>query len=278
MKFGQNQINLFHTDNGAYSLVTEREFYDSQITATDTESEILINHFQKDNIHVGPVHANPAMAKKLFKLYPSGQSIFLNLLFPKPNKTELRLYLSVKAGFKPAAGHVWFMFEKNNELWLGEMNEDVWRQQSSEYRIDESESVYQGVIHETDEIKIQTSKERDVFQRDRKLAVHRMELSNYKCEFEPSHNLFISRYSHTPYLEAHHLLPISLQKTYDQPLDVLDNIFCLCPFCHRAVHHAEKEFARNILQKLIENRPVVMDILDSHKEDIYKFYSVEKIY
>ncbi len=79
MKFGQNQINIFETNIGAYSLVTEREFFDSQITATDTESEILISFFQKDNIHVGPVKANPTMAKKTFKLYPSGEDIFLNL-------------------------------------------------------------------------------------------------------------------------------------------------------------------------------------------------------
>lgn len=277
MKFGQNQINQFQAHTGAYSIVTNREFQDSQITATDTESEILINHFKKENIHIGPKKDNPAQAKKAFKLYPSGEEIFLNLVFPKPKKTELRLYLSKEAGFKPAAGHIWFMFAKNNELWLGEMQEDTWRLQSSEYRIDESESVYQGIIHETDEIKIQTLKERDVFQRDRKLAIHRMELSHYKCEFEPSHNLFLSRYSHAPYLEAHHLLPISLQKNYDKPLDVLDNIFCLCPFCHRAVHHAEKEFARNIIQKLIENRPQVLNILNSQQEDIYKYYSVEEI-
>lgn len=278
MKFGQSQINKFQTTAGAYSLVTEREYYDSQITATDTESEILINHFKKENIHIGPVRDNAKLAKKSFKLYPTGQNIFLNLLFPKPSKTELRLYLSVNAGFKPEAGNVWFMFEKNNELWLGEMREELWRLENSEYRVDESESVYQEVIHETDEIKIQTLKERDIFYRDRKLAIHRMELSNYKCEFEPKHNLFISRYSHAPYLEAHHLLPISLQKSHKQSLDVLDNIFSLCPFCHRAVHHAEKEFARQIIHTLIEHRPQVLNILNLQQEDVFKYYSVEEIY
>lgn len=278
MKFGQIQNDKFKTETGAYSIVTDREFYDSQITATDTESEILINHFKKSNIHIGPVRDNPILAKKPFKLYPSGKDIFLNLLFPKPNKTELRLYLSANAGFKPAAGNVWFMFEKNNELWLGEITEYLWRYENSEYRNDTSESVYQEVIQETDEIKIQTLKERDVFSRDRKLAIHRMKLSHYKCEYEPKHDLFISRYSNFPYLEAHHLLPISLQKTHKQPLDVLDNIFCLCPFCHRAVHHAENTFARNIIQKLIVTRPQVLSILNLQQEDVFKYYSIEEIY
>ncbi len=277
MEFGKVQKDKFQTQTGAYSIVTDREFFDSQITATDAESDILIDHFKKNAIHVGPKKENPELAKKPFRLYPSGETIFLNLLFPKPNKTELRLYLSVRAGFKPTAGNVWFMYEKDNDIWLGEMSEELWRCENSEYRDDVSESVYQEIIYETDDVKIQTLKEKDVFLRNRNLALQRLKLSGYQCEFEPAHDLFISRYSHHPYLEAHHLLPISLQKIYKKSLDVMDNIFCLCPYCHRAVHHAEDALAREIIKKLIVQRPTVLDILSVQQEDVFKYYSIEEI-
>lgn len=278
MQFGKVQIEKFQTPTGAYSIVTDREFYDSQITATDSESEILQHHFKKENIHIGPKKSNPDLARKKFRLYPSGEEIFLNLVFPKPEKSELRLYLSKMAGFKPQAGHVWFMFEKTNELWIGAMPEKVWRSENSVYRNDISEFVYQEVIHETNEVKIQQLRERDVFSRNRKLALHRMQLSKYKCEFDSQHNLFISRYSQKPYLEAHHLLPISLQKEHNKSLDVLDNIFSLCPFCHRAIHHAENNLARNIIHTLLIKRPTVLDILNLQQEDVYRYYSIETIY
>ncbi len=278
MQFGKVQIEKFKAPTGAYSIITDREFYDSQITATDSESDILQHHFKKENIHTGPKKSNPDLARKRFRLYPSGEDIFLNLVFPKPEKSELRLYLSKRAGFKPQAGHVWFMFKKKNDLWIGAMPERIWRSENSVYRNDISEFVYQEVIHETNEIKIQQLKERDVFSRNRKLALHRMQLSEYKCEFDSKHNLFISRYSQTPYLEAHHLLPISLQKEHKKSLDVLDNIFCLCPFCHRAVHHAEKNLAREIIQTLVMKRPKVLDILNLQQEDVFRYYSIEKIY
>jgi len=41
MKFGAIQQARFNTATGAYSLVTETEFGDSQITLTDFEREIV---------------------------------------------------------------------------------------------------------------------------------------------------------------------------------------------------------------------------------------------
>lgn len=83
MKFGTIQRKMFGTAVGAYSIVTDRENYDSQITLTDYEAEIVLSHFGKNNIHVGNVKSNLALSKKHFRLFPSGKPISLNLVFPK---------------------------------------------------------------------------------------------------------------------------------------------------------------------------------------------------
>lgn len=277
MQFGKSQSIKFNSDNGAYSVVTSRENYDSQITATDEEANLLLTFFGKKNIQVGNVKSNPGKAKQTFYLYPDGKAINLNLVFPKPGKTELRLYLSAQAGFKPEGEDIWFIFEKNNCLWIGAMDEAVWRGQNQVLVYDESEGDYQDSLQELDEVKFNKLKSRDVYARDRKKAIKRMVLANYQCEHDNNHTLFLSRATKKPYLEAHHLIPISLQKNTEIALDTLDNIFCLCPCCHRAIHHAEKTVTKTVIDNLVNKRPEVLKLLNNNISDIYNYYAVEEI-
>ena len=94
MKFGIVQKEKFAALDGAYSLVTSREYDDSQITATDAETQLLENAFGKESIWIGNVASNRTQARKEFRLYPHGQRIALNLIYPKPKKSELRPVLS----------------------------------------------------------------------------------------------------------------------------------------------------------------------------------------
>lgn len=277
MKFGKSQKITLNADNGAYSIVTHRENYDSQITATDAEANLLISFFGKDNIQIGNVKSNPEKAKKPFRLFPDGNEIYLNLVFPKPQKTELRLYLSSRAGYKPNPNDIWFLFIRNNQIWIGSMEEKRWRNENKILINDESESEYQNSIQETGEIKTSLIKQRDIFRRDRNKALLRMNMENYLCEFNREHKLFTSRFTGLPYLEAHHLIPMSLQSETIQTLDTLDNIYCLCPYCHRAIHHAEKEHAKIIIRTLIEKRPAVLNILNNNINDIFSYYAIEDI-
>ncbi|WNM57486.1 HNH endonuclease [Candidatus Nitrospira allomarina] len=276
MRFGAVQKINLGTSDGAYSLVTEREHVDSQITLTDYEAEIVLSHFGKDNIHVGNVQSNKFLSSKLFRLFPSGKPIKLNVVYPKPEKTELRLYISSRAGFKPKGGDIWFMFLKDDSIWIGAMAEPLWRNKASEVKADESDDIYQREVNDTDRVRIAKLKGRDIYARDRNIAVSRMKLSGYTCEFDPSHKLFSSRFTKNPYLEAHHLIPIGLQGSFSQSLDTIHNIFCLCPYCHRAVHNAENSVARSILACLAEKRPV-------HKKfgltvpQLFGLYAVEEI-
>lgn len=65
--------------------------------------------------------------------------------------------------------------------------------------------------------------------------------SNWQCELNSNHITFISNANKKPYMEAHHLIPMSAQDYFDYTLDFADNIVCLCPNCHRKIHHATDE-------------------------------------
>ncbi len=276
MKFGKVQKRRFGTSDGAYSVVTDRENYDSQITLTDYEAELVISHFGHQNLHVGTVQSDPTLASKSLFLYPTGEQINLNIVFPKQNKTELRLYISSRAGFKPEGGEIWFMFSKDNDIWIGSMSEVAWRLELSELKRDDTDSVYQESLDEVGSIRIAKLKERDIFARDRNIALKSIELAGFSCEYDPKHTLFISRYSRKPYLEAHHLIPIGLQGDFSEPLDTVHNVFCLCPYCHRAVHHAEEPIARDIL-KTLANKRQVLDNFTLSVPDLFSFYAIEEI-
>lgn len=276
MKFSKAQERRFGTSEGAYSIVTDREYFDSQITLTDFEADLVVSHFRTENIHTGRVGTNPELASKPIRRYPDGERIYLNIVYPKPHKTELRLYISSRAGFKPDAGDVWFLYKKEGQLWIGAMSEIDWRGESATLKEDETDFLYQEALAETDSIRIAKLKERDIYIRDRNIALRRMELAGYKCEYNPDHGLFISRFTKKPYLEAHHIIPISLQQEFGNPLDTTRNIVCLCPHCHRAVHHAEESHARKILSTLTSNRDVLQDF-EIELDDLYSLYAIEEI-
>ncbi|MBB6262615.1 hypothetical protein FHS77_003197 [Paenochrobactrum gallinarii] len=108
-EFNEVQLNHFNAQEGAYSVVTERESkIDSQITITGKEKTIALEHFGEENIHKGRAKNNKKLANKEFNLFPSGEVITLNIVFPKPMKNEVRIYLK-KAKFKPKTGEIWFI-------------------------------------------------------------------------------------------------------------------------------------------------------------------------
>ncbi|MEX0314486.1 MAG: ATP-binding protein [Allomuricauda sp.] len=127
MKFKDIHNVFFGTKTGAFSTVTERENFDSQITVTRDEKKIILDFFGSENILKGSKSNNPELAIKTFLLYPEMIPISLNLVFPKPGKTELRLYLSSEHGFKPKGGDIWFIYlNENDKLVIGSLPKSDW--------------------------------------------------------------------------------------------------------------------------------------------------------
>ena len=275
MNFGIPQLLRFKAVKGAYSPITDRELVDSQLTATDAETELLVSHFDKlgETIHVGNVNGNPLAARKEFRLFPTGEHIWLNLVYPKPHKTELRLYLSKQRKFFPGNGDIWFIFVNHaNELWIGHLPEKQWRALfSADNGIDEVSVTSTAATTATTE---------PIPMQDPALIKKRMELSKYRCEYNPSHQLFVARATGTRYVEVHHVIPRKFQPQFwiekHKDLTKLDNLCSLCPWCHRAIHHGEESLSRKILATLFDLRGIGFHYSIS-KEQLFQLYSVEEI-
>ena len=56
------------------------------------------------------------------------------------------------------------------------------------------------------------------------------------------------------YMEAHHLISLARQGSFSCSLDVLANVACLCPECHRFLHFGAERAVRAALVKLYRHR------------------------
>lgn len=84
--------------------------------------------------------------------------------------------------------------------------------------------------------------------------------SNYTCEAECDHKLFNNSSNGLPYVEAHHLIPLSFQFKFPYSLDVHSNIISLCPSCHRKIHYAQIE----------DREELIVSLFDIRNEDLKK--------
>ena len=75
-----------------------------------------------------------------------------------------------------------------------------------------------------------------------------LEKAKYTCESDPSHSSFISDKTGENYMEPHHLIPISNQGLYNNDIDITSNLICLCPTCHKKIHHGVKSDVKSMLQ------------------------------
>lgn len=110
--------------------------------------------------------------------------------------------------------------------------------------------------------------------RDPKMAAQALCNANFECEINAAHVTFFSKINNKPYVEAHHLVPFSQQKQFDNSLDILPNIVALCPMCHRLLHHGVWEDKKVLLKFLLTKRA---ESLKSCKifvtlEDLKQFY------
>lgn|SRR5699024_6325384 len=78
--------------------------------------------------------------------------------------------------------------------------------------------------------------------------------ANWQCEFDRSHQTFISKSDHNNYMESHHLIPMSHQDFFEYTIDFADNIICLCPNCHRKIHHATDEEITDMISLFYNKR------------------------
>lgn len=99
-----------------------------------------------------------------------------------------------------------------------------------------------------------TRKGATAWPRDPKIGADAIRQAEYKCELDESHKSFLHAKGNHQYMEAHHLIPMRAQEALSNDLDTQSNIVSLCPNCHRAIHHANKELRHNLVGILYEKR------------------------
>ena len=81
--------------------------------------------------------------------------------------------------------------------------------------------------------------------------------NNYICEIEKltgeEHKTFVTN-KDVQYMEGHHLIPMKAQKDFKINIDRSDNICCLCPNCHRAIHYGTIKEKRARLSLLYNSK------------------------
>ena len=75
------------------------------------------------------------------------------------------------------------------------------------------------------------------YPRSRNVTYVALDKANYTCEFEPSHKSFINKSTGKKYMEAHHLIPLAFHKSFENSLDHIANVICLCSECHNRIHY-----------------------------------------
>lgn len=277
MRFGPLQLNYFNADEGAYSIVTDDERNKGQITLTesDGESAIAIRALGEGNIPRQAAQSRPVRIR-VRRLDGTEQSADLTVNFPKATRNELRIYRKAAEGFGYEAGDVWFVFRRARRLFVGAMSESAWRAIG---RQDPEDDRYVDLVAgEPTDPAVPRRGSSLQYPRDPALARRRFQLAGYRCEFNPDHELFVARASRRPFLEPHHLVPVSLQAQFStQNLDRIDNIFALCPWCHRAVHHAEPRLVSEVITTLLDRRAAVCGRLNLAPADILRLYNCERI-
>ena len=81
-----------------------------------------------------------------------------------------------------------------------------------------------------------------------------LEMAEYRCEVETTHESFITERNHKLYMEGHHVIPMKKQMNFKNSLDVYANIVCLCPTCHRKIHYGVKDDRIKMGEKIYLDR------------------------
>lgn len=278
MEMAQGQLRAFNARFGAFSELTEREIRDGQLTLTDEEKAVLASRVPPGRLWRGPWTSAPLGHELSAPLYRSTTLLGeanLKLHYPKLSGNEVRLYFS-KEGFSPESGDVWFIFVRSdNRLCVG------WHEKASftllgsgplGTPIEDSDEDFQTRI----EIAASVPKRKPVssgYRRDVKYALEALANAGFQCELDPSHSSFTSARTGKPFMEAHHIVPVSAVRDFpSSTLDVTRNIVSLCPNCHRRMHLAVESDRIARVRVLLARRPDLLPFLAIPESRVLSYY------
>ena len=285
-EFDDNLRAFFRADRGAYSPVTETEAGDGQITLTGSERVIAVDNLGEEYLRQfeGAKRSfSEALLDKRpsFRIHPHGRTVRPVMNFPKPGDNELRIYFNDDEEFKVSEGSNWGIFERGGNLWLCEISPDMLEKINS--GILDPEDRTENLEAETDDFQLDLNndqtpekKKSELYQygRDRKKALEALQKAQFSCELFPEYPTFSSRSSGHPFMEAHHLIPMKLQDSFEKSLDVVENICCLNPLSHRLVHYGQFSAFEERLELIVRQRAEFIRSVGWIEDDVMALYSI----
>ena len=134
------------------------------------------------------------------------------------------------------------------EDYLEETDEEKYQEESNVYS--DIKKIKEGPIEKSQYIQ----NERKMPTRKPEMAKSALINAKYLCEVNKVHKTFIYDKSGQDFMEAHHLIPMARYDDFKWSIDIPENIICLCPNCHRAIHKAKKEFKDKIIEEFYNKR------------------------
>ena len=111
-----------------------------------------------------------------------------------------------------------------------------------------------------------------VYKRDKQKAINALSYANFQCEINQEHKSFKRKIDSLPYMEAHHLIPMSKQILFEYSIDIEENIVSLCSHCHNEIHYGEN--AKELIKKLYYKRKDLLQKKNVHisLEELLSYY------
>ena len=223
---------------------------------TDENKNLAIEEIEKNNKYWNKPELNPIEKRDYFKIekvqFINDEKLHLRCL-QNLNFVHGNIQGSMKSDNNPELfEYIEMQFSKAREKRLYFEND-------TEYDVDVNNDVETVAVADVPQKKLNAELVNGSprYKRDPRIGRYAIECAGYKCEVDGTHRTFISRGSDKPYLEAHHLIPISAQDKFEYSLDVPANIVSLCSTCHNEIHYGKN--AKKIICYLYNDRKERLD-------------------
>lgn len=158
--------------------------------------------------------------------------------------------------------------------------EDLIKQNEIDYALSETNNIIKESSIEVYDTTLDVPEQKEYitqkYERSIIEATKAKELANWCCEIDNTHSTFLAKSNNKPYVEAHHLIPVSAQKYFNYSIDCSSNIVSLCPNCHRLIHFANDAEKIELLQKLYKKRESFFSDFEVpiNQDRLFSYYSI----
>lgn len=296
-----SELSAFGAQAGSISEITDREATgDRSVTLDRHDKQVLFSRIPKGSYaRKGGAASNHNPDQHNFLVFPrdavSGAKPHnVPVVHPKKEGNELRLYGSAGTGLDLRTGDFFYVLVRDGEPlpFIGTISPKERAKllghpakgpsmsgKPSTFDDEEEDTAYQQAIGDT-AARMPVGFTGKRYPRDPQVALKALKKAKFLCEAAPdkeTHETFVSATTGQPYVEAHHLVPLSRQGNYSAGLDIVENITALCPNCHRRLHHGAPGQRIQSLLTLLKKRKSALSKqgLDIDEAGLMEAYGID---